>query len=65
MSFFDRLFAFRQREARSPFEDFLTELLAEWLRQVTLSGRLAEVLTGLLRLKSTAASSLRAVTRLG
>lgn len=51
MSFFDRLFAFRQREARSPFEDFLTELLAEWLRQVTLSGRLAEVLTGLFRLK--------------
>lgn len=34
MSFFDRLFAFRQNDVRSPFEDFLTKLLAEWLRQV-------------------------------
>ncbi|MHC8314359.1 hypothetical protein [Pseudomonas sp. LB3P31] len=51
MSFFDRLFAFRQNDVRSPFEDFLTELLAEWLRQVTLSGRITEVLTGLFKLK--------------
>lgn len=51
MSFFDRLFAFRQNDVRSPFEDFLTELLAEWLRQVTLSGRIAEVLTDLFKLK--------------
>lgn len=50
MSFFDRLFAFRQNDVRSPLEDFLTELLAEWLRQVTLSGRIAEVLTGLFKL---------------
>ncbi|ALU61826.1 hypothetical protein SAMN05444507_105100 [Pseudomonas syringae] len=51
MSLFDRLFAFRQNEVRSPFEDFLTELLAEWLRQVTRSGRIAEVLKGLFKLK--------------
>ncbi|MBV2133292.1 hypothetical protein KRX52_10845 [Pseudomonas sp. MAP12] len=51
MSFFDRLFAFRQREERAPFEDFLTELLAEWLRQATASGRIAEVLTELFRLR--------------
>lgn len=51
MSFFDRLFAFRQREDRAPFKDFLTELLAEWLRQVTAAGRIAEVLTDLFRLR--------------
>lgn len=51
MSFFDRLFAFRQREDRAPFEDFLTELLAEWLRQATAAGRIAEVLTELFRLR--------------
>lgn len=51
MSFFDRLFAFRQNESRAPLEDFLTELLAEWLRQVTAAGRIAEVLTDLFRLR--------------
>ena len=51
MSFFDRLFAFRQREDRAPLEDFLTELLAEWLRQATAAGRIAEVLTELFRLR--------------
>lgn len=51
MSFFNRLFCFRQSDTRSPLEDFLTELLAEWLRQVTLSGRISEVLTGLFKLK--------------
>lgn len=50
MSFFDRLFAFRQNESRAPLEDFLTELLAEWLRQATAAGRITEVLTGLFRL---------------
>ncbi|NIE74143.1 hypothetical protein F3J45_06775 [Pantoea sp. Ap-967] len=50
MSFFDRLFAFRQNEFRTPLEDFLTELFAEWLRQVTLGGRVAEVLTDLFKL---------------
>jgi hypothetical protein len=51
MSFFDRLFAFRQREDRAPFEDFLTEVLAEWLRQATAAGRIAEVLNKLFRLR--------------
>lgn len=51
MSFFDRLFAFRQHEDRAPFEDFLTEVLAEWLRQATADGRIAEVLTTLFRLR--------------
>lgn len=50
MSFFDRLFAFRQNEFRTPLEDFLTELFAEWLRQVTLAGRVTEVLTDLFKL---------------
>jgi hypothetical protein len=50
MSFFDRLFAFRQNEFRTPLEDFLTELFAEWLRQVTLAGRVTEVLTELFKL---------------
>jgi len=50
MSFFDRLFAFRQSEFRTPLEDFLTELFAEWLRQVTFAGRVAEVLTDLFKL---------------
>lgn len=50
MSFFDRLFAFRQSDVRTPLEDFLTELFAEWLRQVTLSGRIGEVLTDLFKL---------------
>ncbi|MBD8577543.1 hypothetical protein IFU04_25230 [Pseudomonas syringae] len=52
MSFFDRLFAFRQNEFRTPLEDFLTELFAEWLRQVTLVGRVSEVLTDLLKLEA-------------
>lgn len=51
MSFFDRLLAFRQSEDRAPFEDFLTELFAEWLRQVTAAGRIAEVLTNLFQLR--------------
>ncbi|NER61967.1 hypothetical protein G3435_22480 [Pseudomonas sp. MAFF212428] len=50
MSFFERLFAFRQNEFRTPLEDFLTELFAEWLRQVTLAGRISEVLTDLFKL---------------
>lgn len=50
MSFFDRLFNFRQSDTRSPFEDFLTELLAEWLRHVTSSGRISEVLIELFKL---------------
>ena len=50
MSFFDRLFAFRQNEFRTPLEDFLTEGFAEWLRQVTLAGRIPEVLTELFKL---------------
>lgn len=50
MSFFDRLFALRQNEFRTPLEDFLTELFAEWLRQVTLAGRVTEVLTDLFKL---------------
>ncbi|AZF16988.1 hypothetical protein [Pseudomonas sp. R3-18-08] len=53
MSFFDRLFAFRQNEFRTPLEDFLTELFAEWLRQVTLAGRVTEVLTDLFKLAPT------------
>lgn len=53
MSFFDRLFAFRQNEFRTPLEDFLTELFAEWLRQVTLAGRVTEVLTDLFKLGPT------------
>jgi hypothetical protein len=50
MSFFDRLFAYRQSDVRTPLEDFLTELFAEWLRQVTLCGRIGEVLSDLFKL---------------
>lgn len=53
MSFFDRLFIFRQRETRAPLEDFLTELLAEWLREATAAGRINDILTGLFQLPET------------
>ena len=53
MSFFDRLFTFRQRETRAPLEDFLTELLAEWLREATAAGRINDVLKGLFQLPET------------
>lgn len=51
MSLFERLFTLRQNDTRSPFEDFLTEVLAEWLRQVTLSGSLADVLIGMFKMR--------------
>lgn len=50
MSFFNRLFRFRERETHAPVEDFLTELLAEWLRQATSAGKIRHVLTDLLGL---------------
>ncbi|MEE1923357.1 hypothetical protein V0R50_30100 [Pseudomonas sp. 148P] len=49
MSFFHRLFTFRQRDTRTPLEDFLTELLAEWLRQATVAGKIEHVLGSLFK----------------
>ncbi|MGN7741547.1 hypothetical protein ACTJKT_16320 [Pseudomonas sp. 22526] len=52
MSFFKRLYTFRETPSRSPLEDFLTELLVEWLRQLTFAGKAREVLTGLFKVRS-------------
>lgn len=62
MSFFDRLFAYRKNDVRTPFEDFLTELFAEWLRSATSAGRISEVLTGLFRLRIDQLGDIRALT---
>jgi len=50
MSFFSRLLQYQARPERTPFEDFLTEVLAEWLRQVTAAGQLQQVLKEVLQL---------------
>jgi hypothetical protein len=49
MGFFSRLLQYQARPERTPFEDFLTEVLAEWLRQVTAAGQLLEVLKEIFR----------------
>ena len=52
MSFFKRLYTFRETPSRSPLEDFLTELLVEWLRQLTFAGKAREVLRDLFKVHS-------------
>ncbi|MFJ3681440.1 hypothetical protein [Pseudomonas sp. NPDC090208] len=47
MTFFSRLYRYKQSEFRNASEDYLTELLAEWLRLATSAGLLAEVLKGI------------------
>lgn len=47
---FKQLFRYRSNEARTPLEDFLTEILVEWLRIVTSSGLLPEVLSDLFQM---------------
>ncbi|TWR82456.1 PDDEXK family nuclease [Pseudomonas saxonica] len=47
MTFFSRLYRYRQSEFRNACEDYLTELLAEWLRLATEAGMLGEVLEGI------------------
>ena len=54
MSFLSQLYRYRQREQRSPLEDYLTEALAEWLRQVTLAGELRRILRDLFKLDAVA-----------
>ncbi|MFF7709482.1 hypothetical protein [Pseudomonas sp. NPDC007930] len=44
MSFLGQLFRYRPRELRTPLEDFLTEALAQWLRECTAAGQLGQVL---------------------
>ena len=44
MNFFEQLFRYKSNDARSPLEDFFTEILAEWLRLVSINGLLPEVL---------------------
>ncbi|SDU19549.1 hypothetical protein SAMN04490197_3713 [Pseudomonas orientalis] len=43
MGFLSQLYRYRQREQRSPLEDYLTEALAEWLRHATLAEELAAI----------------------
>lgn len=50
MSFFSKLYAYKQSPARGAFEDFLTELLAQWLRLADESGYSARALVGLFKL---------------
>lgn len=45
--FFSRLFQYQAHLDRAPAEDFLTEVLAEWLRQLTAARQLPQVLTTL------------------
>ncbi|MEK2607944.1 hypothetical protein WLF18_02325 [Pseudomonas shirazensis] len=64
MSFLSQLYHYRQREQRSPLEDYLTEALAEWLRQATLAGELPAIIRDVFLLDSVArapAKDLRAV----
>lgn len=49
---FEQLFRYKSNDARSPLEDFLTELLAEWLRLVTEHGLLPWVLENIFALPS-------------
>jgi hypothetical protein len=54
LSFLSQLYRYRQSEQRGPLEDFLTEALAEWLRQATSAGALRRVLSGLFKLETVA-----------
>lgn len=51
MAFFSRLYAYKQTATRGAFEDFLTELLAQWLRLVDDQGMSEHVLKVLFKLK--------------
>ena len=50
MSFLSQLYRYRQREQRNPLEDYLTEALAEWLRQATLAGELRQIFRDIFKL---------------
>ena len=50
MIFFEQLFRYRSNDVRTPLEDFLSEILVEWLRLVTSSGLLPEVLARLFQM---------------
>ncbi|WP_258195340.1 PD-(D/E)XK nuclease family protein [Pseudomonas japonica] len=64
MAFLSQLYRYRQREQRSPLEDYLTEALAEWLRQATLVGELPRIVRDVFKLETVAGApeeDLRAV----
>lgn len=58
MSFLSQLYRYRQREQRSPLEDYLTEALAEWLRLATAAGELPAILSQLFKLDTVARAPL-------
>jgi hypothetical protein len=51
LTLLSQLYRYRQSEQRGPLEDFLTEALAEWWRQVTSAGALRQVLSQLFKLE--------------